>query len=168
MKDIKPRNPYIAYLIACQFKTVANEFMDSLYLYPTVVNASLACELFLKSLVMLQDREQEKTTYIEVHSLKYLYDCLNIETKEKIKALAGIYGFDSFIEEAKLAFEEWRYAYEHKKLYISIYDILRLADALQSILNERLGKIDEVDTLPDEELGELIIKTWYEEENVYL
>lgn len=86
-------------------------------LYPTiiasVVNEVFACELFLKSMIMIKTGEKS----IKKHKLLELYDLLNIETIEK--SLLKKYDFKEELQKISDSFVTWRYCYEYDTIVIN-------------------------------------------------
>lgn len=122
---------YIAYCKAKDFQAVAKVLNeeDDFKLIPTVVNASFACELYLKALVIWQEKTEEP---IREHKLSKLFEMLDTNDRDIVIKSANIFDWTAFITEADNAFVEWRYIHENDGFkMISIGDLLRFADALK-------------------------------------
>ena len=109
------------------------------YAYPLSVNAAFSCELFIKSLLAL-----EETEYNRGHYLYDLYSLLSHNAKTRIKNRFSESGSTEDVEELvkayNRAFVEWRYPFDpendEKTLTIVWSDFLILCMALQ-IENKR-------------------------------
>ena len=108
-------------------------------LYPTiiasVVNEVFACELFLKSMIMIKTGEKS----IKKHELLELYDLLDIETIEK--SLLKKYDFKEELQKISDSFVTWRYCYECDTIVINRGFVFELCNDLEKenkkiILNE--------------------------------
>lgn len=122
---------YIAYCKAKDFQMVAetlNEEED-FKLIPTVVNASFACELYLKALIIWQEKIEEP---FRKHKFSELLEMIDSDDRNIIIKSADIFDWGRFIAESDNAFVEWRYIHENDGFkMISIGDLLRFADALK-------------------------------------
>lgn len=107
-------------------------------LYPTiiaaVVNEVFACELFLKSMIMIRTGKKS----IKKHKLLELYDLLGIEAIEK-----SLLKYDIREELKKISdsFVTWRYCYEYDTIVINRGFVFELCNVLEKenkkiILNE--------------------------------
>lgn len=105
---------------------------------PAIVNASFACELYIKS--MISDRTFE-------HNLKNLFDLLPKETQNTISnsvndklAEHPVYNFEYCLENAADVFIDWRYIYEdcHTEGFYGSYinEYLMFFEKLLPILKE--------------------------------
>jgi len=103
----------------------ATPIKNGMSLVPFIVNASFSIELYLKTLHAIEGRSEKG------HSLVKLYGKLEDGTKSIIKSSASdvskyydqeeVGEFEKYIQNLDRAFEQWRYAYETKKLsYIGI------------------------------------------------
>lgn len=89
-----------------------SNLVDWHWVDPFVVNISLACELYLKSI--LSDGETE----IQGHDLSKLFDELDDEIKTTILSDPHFIGDDQFnnkLEASKTLFVDWRYHFEKDK-----------------------------------------------------
>lgn len=120
---------------ANHFLSVAQTFsetIDSLLtgnIYPCMVNAAFACELFLKA---IKATKPETQTFPKGHDLKILFDNLEAHDKNKIDSLykqEGATPLGELLEESASAFVEWRYAYE-KQTSGHPYDLITLGKVL--------------------------------------
>lgn len=80
-----------------------------------VVNLSLACELFLKSLITNKTGNRPPNT----HDLRILFELLDDDLRSEIKAQVAFnisredFDFDESLDKSNKAFENWRYLYEN-------------------------------------------------------
>ena len=134
---------YIAYCKAKDFQAVA-ELLDAeenFKLIPTVVNAAFACELYLKALIMWQEKTSAR---IREHKLSELLARIDDGDRDMIVRSANIFNWAEFVNEADNAFVEWRYIHENDGFkMISISDLLRFANALKSCYESK-HKLKEV------------------------
>lgn len=104
---------------AKMFQTAANlcrrnaklpRFRDGVY--SVVVNAALACELYLKGIMIYYSEDK---TFCTGHDLKELFVSLpanvQIEIKKIFQNIEGL-DFEESISMNRMAFQEWRYAFE--------------------------------------------------------
>lgn len=130
----------VVYFEACRFLEIAEEYNEKYgnlgfsngYLVPILVNVSFSCELFLKSILRLENN------MIEVHDLKKMFDNISSEASKTIREKINDDNFDKLIEKTKLYFNYWRYAYE-KTFYgdVELGFMFKLAEALKSTIDER-------------------------------
>lgn len=102
---------------------------------PIIVSYSLACEIYLKLLLLNQGLKNIKT-----HNINKLYQKLTDDRKNyiEIQLLNNGHGLkDAFginqIEKISEYFIKWRYCYEHSNLMGNISFIKTLADILREI-----------------------------------
>lgn len=169
-EGMNPGNAFVAYINACQFESAAKELngMNNSSDAPIVVIAAFACELFLKSLLLLQDKNScYKDHNLKVHNLKVLFNLLNKNMRNTIKVNAGIASWDRFLDESKEAFIVWRYAYQYlldkEYLIISIKDLLRFAHALHEEAERHFGKFGGLSELSEDAFEEGK-EDWYADE----
>ena len=97
-------------------------------LYPTiiasVVNEVFACELFLKSMIMIKTGERT----IKKHKLLELYDLLDIE---KIEESLLKYNFREELQKISDSFVTWRYCYEYDRIVINRGFVFELCNVLE-------------------------------------
>ena len=79
-------------------------------LIPYIVNASLACELYLKSIIEGGKKEPPKT-----HKLYELFSLISKEIQDEIKKGVENESFDDNLKQASDYFIKWRYVYEEIK-----------------------------------------------------
>lgn len=106
-------------------------------IFPFVVNSALACELFLKSIIMINSTSP---IIIKEHKLNKLFDQLPISNQIQIKELFSKRmkrDFDKLLLEMSDTFVKWRYAYEQNNIEINITGILTLAQVLNEHITER-------------------------------
>lgn len=117
------------------------------YSYPHTVNASASCELFLKSLLILNDGDCQK-----IHHLDELYDKLDTRLKSAICERYVQENCEMSLEQClhtyRNAIVEWRYAYghedkdqgkcKHKPLTAAWRDLIVLDTILSNIVDEQL------------------------------
>lgn len=105
---------------------------------PAIVNASFACELYMKSLLEVIPQE---------HNLKRLFNLLSEEDKRIITDYVNdkfnthpIYSFEFCLERAADVFVNWRYIYEaeHTEAFYGSYinEFLMFFEHLISILQK--------------------------------
>lgn len=127
---------YLAYKLAQDFYKTADMIYEQQLYKPVIVNLALACELYIKALLMLQ---QECSTVIEEHRLNILFGDLDGAIQTKIIQDAGIANWDEFITDSANAFVKWRYYYEQDKSMIGhISGLFKFADVLDKICNEKI------------------------------
>ena len=105
-------------------------------IFPYVVNSALACELFLKTIIMINSTPRQ---IVREHELTTLFKLLPTEDQTNIKELFSRrmkHDFDSLIEEMSSTFVKWRYAYEQETIKINITGILTLAQVLNDYITE--------------------------------
>lgn len=128
-----------AYLVAKDFEKVAKtiEKSDDIMLAPMVVNATLACELYIKSLLYMVN---QSSTKIEIHKFKDLLLRIpaNIRKDIEDECRISIFQYDLFLDNTSNAFVDWRYIHEFKNIVknISILDLLRFADIFRRYLDD--------------------------------
>ena len=128
---------YLAYLSACDFFNLAKRLdkQEHTDIIPLVVNSAFACELFLKSLLIMQEKE---IVPCKTHSLKNLVSKIDKSDIVIIKNNSKIFDWDSFMKEADMAFDIWRYRHETKNgLWISVWDLFRLSNAVKELYEKR-------------------------------
>jgi len=124
---------YLAYLSACDFLNLAQKLdnQDHTDIIPLVVNSAFACELFLKSLLIMQEK---KVRPYRTHSLKDLISKIDESDFILIKNGSNISNWNSFIKEADTAFDVWRYRHEKMDgLFVSVWDMFRLSSAAKQL-----------------------------------
>ena len=105
-------------------------------IFPYLVNSALACELFLKTIIMINSTPRQ---IVREHELTTLFNSLPTEDQTNIKELFSRrmkHDFDSLIEEMSSTFVKWRYAYEQETIKINITGILTLAQVLNDYITE--------------------------------
>lgn len=156
--DKIPRNDYTfcfnaanAFLDIGQYadhldKTAANAAIlfvgDAFYALPAIVNATFACELYLKVLNSVAADAPER----KVHKLTELFSSLPEDCKNRLreafcKEVHGRVSLDETLEIHSNAFVEWRYPYEPRDHIIEAYpgNLFAAAEVFrQEILNHRL------------------------------
>ena len=91
----------------------------------SVVNEVFACELFLKSMIMIKTGEKS----IKKHKLLELYDLLGIETIEKSLSK---YDFRDELQKISCSFITWRYCYEYGTIVINRGFVFELCNVLEN------------------------------------
>ena len=102
---------------------------------PVIVNASFACELFLKSILIGNGLPPHK------HELNILFDRLPKDTQDIIVNSVPEYDFGEEVEKISCAFTEWRYIYEIEFHSINIDFLFKLAYALRNTARLELEKM---------------------------
>ena len=103
-------------------------------LYPTIVNVSFSCELFLKCLLV------ENKLPAKGHNLKELFDRLDNEQKQQIEKRTKTTDFDTILEIHSDYFVNFRYFHE-KSEEISIVNLsfmFSFANSLKSVIKESI------------------------------
>ena len=126
---------HFAYWHAQDFKDAADVIYKSEPSTPVIVNLAFSCELYIKSLLMLQRKSRE---IVIGHELDKLLSQLDKPIQERIFRESNIENCDEFIKDSSNAFEEWRYYYEDiKETRIGhISGLFKLADTLDKICTE--------------------------------
>lgn len=110
-------------------------------IFPFVVNVALSCELFLKSIIMINSNSVSNSVkIIKEHKLTKLFCKLPKDDQIKIKdsfSKRMKCDFDELIAEMNDTFVKWRYAYEQGNLKINITGILTLAQVLNDYITEQ-------------------------------
>lgn len=111
-------------------------------LYPTIiasiVNEVFACELFLKSMIMIKfGKEAGKK-----HKLLELYEQLD---DKEIKECLPQYNFDDELQKINDAFTVCRYSYEYESLQVYMGFIFDLCDVLEKNNKKRILKAYKLD-----------------------
>ena len=125
---------HLAYWHAQDFKEVAEVICEKEPSKPVIVNLAFSCELYMKALLMLQQKNRK---IIISHELDQLFSELNEDIRERILCETNIRNWDRFMKASSNAFEAWRYYYEKDKSMIGhIPELFRLADTLDKICFE--------------------------------
>ena len=139
------------YRTACEFSDSAdlclNTENNSLCITPIVVNAALACEIFLKLLLHFKYIRYRRT-----HDLKILFELLPEDLKDNVKyCCVKRYGqwLDCFnleyLKNISNAFSDWRYNYEQDWSKSAMMKIeLEFLIAFKDSLKEQFNDIFEV------------------------
>lgn len=128
-----------AYRSAREFKNIGTQpvVITNNRMYPviiaSIVNNALACELFLKSMIIMNTKEIPKG-----HSIKKLIIEANISAELKYKL--NNYNFDVEIEGVDRAFIEWRYTYERNEMIINNGFLNSFCNALEEISRNKILK----------------------------
>lgn len=136
---------------ACTFCECADMALDKFkhdtadigfYVSPVTINSAFACEVFLKAILMYQDKKIPRS-----HKLRDLYNALPKELKELIKRevssgypdmWTNLWGQD-YLNSISDAFVKWRYNYEHdwrkdsSTMHIEVGFLNRFRDTLREI-----------------------------------
>lgn len=126
-----------AYRSAREFKNIGRQpaVMINSRIYPviiaSIVNNALACELFLKSIIIMNIKEIPKG-----HSIKKLIMEANISTELKYRL--NNYNFDVEIEGVDNAFIEWRYTYERNEMIINNGFLSSLCSVLEEMSRNKI------------------------------
>ena len=125
---------HLAYWHAQDFKKSAEIIYDSEVLKTVVVNLAFSCELYMKSLLMLQRKSQE---IVVGHELDKLFAALDEPVRKRVAEETTIKDWNGFMKDSSNVFEAWRYYYEKDKSMIGhIPELFRLADVLDGICSE--------------------------------
>lgn len=101
---------------------------------PAVVNLAFACELYLKSLLML-----ETGTSHREHRLSVLFAKLSSEAQRDATVEFGPRSLKERLDECSDAFREWRYVFELNSASINHSELLDIADTLLAVVGRRVG-----------------------------
>lgn len=103
-------------------------------LYPTIVNISFSCELFVKCLLV------KNKTPIKGHNLKELFDKLDSAQKQQIKKLTKEIDFDILLENHSDYFVKFRYVYgeNNKMSNVNLSFMFAFANSLKDVIKEVL------------------------------
>ncbi len=126
-----------AYRSGREFKNMATNIMIWInnkpkpVIIPSIVDNALACELFLKSMIIMNTKK-----LVKEHSLKKLiYEAdICLELKNEFKECE----LDLEIEKIDKAFIEWRYVYERDEIIINNGFLNKLSDALEEISRDKI------------------------------
>lgn len=125
---------HLAYWEAQDFKDTANAAYKKELYKPVIVNFAFACELYMKSLLMLQRKSKD---VVVGHELNNLFLDLDNPIRERIVRETKIKKWDEFMSDSSNAFEAWRYYYEKDKSMVGhISELSDLANTLDNICTE--------------------------------
>lgn len=111
---------------------------DGYWFIPSIVNLSLACELYLKYLLC-----ENGIDYPRTHDLKTLFLALPLEIQNKVLNSAEFRGDDEFyniLEEDKDVFKKWRYYFENSSISVELIFLGNFAYVLHSISEQILDR----------------------------
>lgn len=129
--------------IMCQGVQELREHFDAKV--PEIVNMAFACEVFLKTLIVLDGKEQRG------HQIKVLWDALDTENRVAIveRIIDGTNVKEEEIAERiddiSNSFTEWRYLYEVPGLSVHIGFLEKFTLILRDIVCEKLYKMTYVE-----------------------
>jgi hypothetical protein len=117
------------------------------YVSPCIVNLSFSCELYLKAIILIEDREcnsKLRNGYHETHHLDTLYNDLSLESmslitsryNKLINELSGFWTLEQCIHEYDNAFIGWRYRFEQPNAMFDINSLKCLALVLQKVCED--------------------------------
>ena len=120
-----------AYRSGREFQMMGGSIMDIRNIighkHPTIVasivNEVFACELYLKTILMIQNHK-----LVSGHELVDLYSKIH---NDRIKEKMDNYNFDEELAKINDAFKEWRYCYESEQLCINSGFLYNLCDVLE-------------------------------------
>ena len=104
------------------------------YLIPFIVNASFACELYLKA-ILTHDNVPYSTKGTDGHDLKKLFATLpDVRKTFIIERMPFDFSsdFNEMLEEIRFAFKEWRYWFEGNASHASCLFVGAFCDVLHS------------------------------------
>lgn len=124
----------------CLEQRKIDEHSFEMLLVPAIVNRALACEIFLKALLIHQGIMPSGRGN-DLHNLLELWKQLPDDIKTKILQAShynanGQSAFEKNLEPIALAFFEWRYIYELKTASLNLQFLDILATALKQISND--------------------------------
>ena len=98
---------------------------------PEIVNKAFACELFMKSIILVQGAEQPAHT----HNLKELFNLLPSSIQAEIQAnLSSLCDdFNLQLVEISDLFEECRYVFEYESIHLNLLFLRELTRFLYTI-----------------------------------
>lgn len=126
-----------AYRNARQFKNIAEKQLVILndkivqVIIASITNKVFACELFLKSIIIIDTGE-----LIRGHYIQYLIEQSGI--KEELKNRLHAYDFDNEIININNSFEEWRYVYERDESMINLGFLNCLCNELEELNRQKI------------------------------
>ena len=116
--------------IGTQLVVITNNRMNPVII-ASIVNKALACELFLKSIIIMNIKEIPQG-----HSIKKLIIEANIS--DELKYRLNNYNFNVEMEGVDSAFIEWRYTYERNEMIINNEFLTSLCNALEEISRNKI------------------------------
>ena len=101
---------------------------------PAIVNMAFACELYMKSILILNTETSKE------HNLNELYHTLPPKIKEKIqqKFNSDTPYFQESLNKVADCFEECRYLYEYETLTVNLPFLWRFAEVLKEISHNQV------------------------------
>jgi len=98
---------------------------------PEIVNRAFACELFMKSILLIQGVEPP----LRIHNLKELFNLLphNVQLEIQTDMSSLCEDFDGRLAEISDLFEECRYAFEYERLCLNLPYLRKLTRLLWTI-----------------------------------
>lgn len=109
---------------ACELEPHHIELRTASHLTANMVNSGLACEIFLKALLISNGVRLEKLK--NIHELKYLWKHYKKLDEESANTIEHYINnaffksknelFDKMLDESSRAFVDWRYIYEYKEV----------------------------------------------------
>ena len=110
---------------------------------PMITNLSLACEIYIKTLLDYQKKSIKKN-----HKLNELFELLSVDEQEQIRtAVENNYGIimDSndkpLIDTVADTFAKWRYSYESSHVDCDISYLFALTEAVRNVCCARIYKL---------------------------
>lgn len=127
---------YLAYRHAHEFSKSAELLYDSMSTRVVMVNISFACELYMKALLIWNNKCD---SIIREHLLSELFTKLDANIQVRIKKESGIKEWDVFIKHSSDAFRNWRYYYEKNNvLFGHVGGLFAFAESLEKICKESM------------------------------
>ena len=127
---------------ANQFYNVANwcsdkslpDYIENTF-YPFAVNAALSCELYFKAIMVYRSPDDE---FFTGHDLRQLFNNLSKTDSQNISQAFSLQytakTIETFLDENKDTFVDWRYALE-KKVTVNLSGFIALLSVLNTYVN---------------------------------
>lgn len=113
-------------------------FFAGYVIYPFSVNAALACELYMKAIMISSSDNNE---FVEGHHFDELFLELPEEAKTTIQEIYSKFAhskFDDMLNRNKNVFAEWRYSFEGKHIVVEPLGLLDFLDALRQYIEDKI------------------------------
>lgn len=112
------------------------EFFEGYVIYPFTVNAALACELYMKAIMM---RHSESNEFSRGHLFDELFYELPEQAKIAIEEKYSKFGHLKFADMLNLnrnVFNKWRYAFEGEYSSVALFGLEDFMEALRQYFEE--------------------------------
>lgn len=135
---------------ACELELPHIELRTASHLTANMVNSGLACEIFLKALLIYHGVRLEELKHI--HELKCLWKRYRKLDEESTNAIKDYINknwfcsenepFDRMLDESSKAFVDWRYIYEFKEVTFNPHFLRGFRLALREIACQKIYGIN--------------------------